>query len=41
MSASKRWILIIVAFLFANAVAMGFLVIASANDPAVVLPHSP
>ncbi len=38
MSASKRWILLIVGFLVANVIAMGFLVMASSHHPAKVLP---
>ena len=41
MSATKRWVLIIISLLFANAVAMVFLVVASQSQPAKVLPHSP
>jgi hypothetical protein len=37
MSARVRWISIIIAFLFANIVAMGFLVLASQREPAKVL----
>jgi len=38
MSPAKRWILIIVGLLLANALAMGFLVLASHDRPAQVLP---
>lgn len=37
MNARQRWTLIIVGFLFANAVAMGFLVLASQSSPAKVI----
>jgi len=38
VNATVRWILIIVGFLVANAIAMGFLVIASSSSQAQVIP---
>ena len=41
MSAKRRWILIIVGLLVANAAAMGYLVLASTSHPPKVLTHKP
>ena len=41
MTAARRWTLIIIGFLLANALAMGFLVLASSNHPAKVLSATP
>jgi hypothetical protein len=41
MSASRRWILLIVGLLVANAAAMGYLVLASSTHPPKLLKHRP
>jgi hypothetical protein len=38
MSSSARWILIVLALLVSNALAMAYLVVASRRDPALVIP---